>query len=192
MLFLEDVPQNLYEWLTSRLADGDDDRLAAACGMVERDLSAGVSFLASDGLLHFDAHFRNILTDGGRLYFSDFGLASSHRFELSDEERTFARMNRTHDGCHSFTGLVNALVTGVGGVTGPDPRNEFIRRWAAGHRPAGLPAAAARVITRYAPVAVVVNDFYAKLHRESRQTPYPADAVERACAAAGFAPWAQR
>ena len=186
VLFLEHVPQNLYEWLTPRLADGDDDRLAAACGMVERDLTAGVSFLASDGLLHFDAHFRNILTDGRRLYFSDFGLASSHRFELSDEEQTFARRNRTHDGCHAFTGLVNALVTGLGGVTGPAERNELVRRCAAGDGLDVLPPAAAAVVKRYAPVAVVMNDFYWRLHGESRQTPYPADEVERACAVAGL------
>ncbi|MFI7135214.1 hypothetical protein ACIBQ1_56840 [Nonomuraea sp. NPDC050153] len=31
----------------------------------------------SRGLLHFDAHFENILTGGQRLYFADYGLAVS-------------------------------------------------------------------------------------------------------------------
>lgn len=38
------------------------------------------------GLLHFDAHFENILTDGQRLFFADYGLAISSRFELSRDE----------------------------------------------------------------------------------------------------------
>ncbi|AXE87352.1 hypothetical protein C1703_20350 [Streptomyces sp. Go-475] len=33
-----------------------------------------VLFLNARGLLHFDALFQNILTDGRRLYFTDFGL----------------------------------------------------------------------------------------------------------------------
>ncbi|MFF2503082.1 hypothetical protein ACFVTY_06840 [Streptomyces sp. NPDC058067] len=43
----------------------------------------------SRGLLHFDAHFQNILTDGRRLYFADFGLALSSRFDLSPSEAGF-------------------------------------------------------------------------------------------------------
>jgi tRNA A-37 threonylcarbamoyl transferase component Bud32 len=30
----------------------------------------------SNGLMHFDAHFQNILTDGQRLYLADLGLSS--------------------------------------------------------------------------------------------------------------------
>ncbi len=55
-----------------------------------------------------------------------------------------------------------------------------------------MPAAAA-VIRRYAPIAVVVNDFYRRLHLEDRTTPYPIDEVERACGASGFeTPTSQR
>ena len=43
---------------------------------VERNLRAGVAFMTSHGLHHFDAHFKNVLTDGHRLYFTDFGLAA--------------------------------------------------------------------------------------------------------------------
>ena len=51
--------------------------------MVEKELEAGTSFMNARGLLHFDAHFQNILTDGERLYFADYGLAISSRFDLS-------------------------------------------------------------------------------------------------------------
>jgi len=51
-----------------------------------------------------------------------------------------------------------------------------------------LSPTAAAVVRRYAPIAVVINDFYVKLHRESRKTPYPTDDIERACAETGFEP----
>jgi thiamine kinase-like enzyme len=38
-------------------------------------------FVNACGLLHFDAHLGNILTDDKRLYFADYDLAISSRFE---------------------------------------------------------------------------------------------------------------
>ena len=55
-----------------------------------------------------------------------------------------------------------------------------------GADPANVPAPAAAIIKRYAPIAVVVNEFYRKLHLVSSTTPYPADEIGRACAATGF------
>jgi hypothetical protein len=68
VVFLEYFPQNLNEWFSTHLTD-------SAWAMVERVLAAGTSFMNACGLLHFDAHFENVLTDGERLYFADFGLA---------------------------------------------------------------------------------------------------------------------
>jgi hypothetical protein len=45
------------------------------------------------------------------------------------------------------------------------------------------PAAVAQVITRHAPGAVVMNDFYWDLFGKSRATPYPAADITRAMAA---------
>ena len=69
-LFLEYIPQNLHQWLSAQVEAGDEatDR---ACAMVEKNLAAGTSLMNARGLLHFDAHFENILTDGRRLYFAD-------------------------------------------------------------------------------------------------------------------------
>jgi hypothetical protein len=71
---------NLHEWLGEQMT---------ACGgvagrartMVERGLVAGTLFMNACGLLHFDAHLGNILTDDKRLYFADYDLAISSRFE---------------------------------------------------------------------------------------------------------------
>ncbi|HET6635714.1 MAG TPA: protein kinase family protein, partial [Streptomyces sp.] len=82
VLFLEYIPQTLPDWLTAQLQAGDETA-DQAIGMVERELQSGLAFMNARGLLHFDAHFHNILTDGRRLYFTDYGLALSSRFDLT-------------------------------------------------------------------------------------------------------------
>jgi hypothetical protein len=170
VLFLEYVPQNLYEWLRTQLDTLDD-----ACAMVEQSLLHDVRFMNANGLLHFDAHFANILTDGRQLYLADFGLTTSPRFELSDAERDFVARNDTHDLCHTITQLVNWIVTATRGTGNPKERNDFIRRCAQGREPE-----APVIVNRYAPLAVIVNDFYWTLHGESRTVPYPAEEIRRA------------
>jgi hypothetical protein len=187
VLFLEYVPQNVYQFLRDRLGRGDA-ALEVACVMVERSLRDDVSFMNASGLFHFDAHFANMLTDGQRLYLSDFGLATSPRFDLSADEREFIEANRSHDVGYAMTQLVNWLVTAVAGVVGAADRNAYIRRVAAGSPASDVPPWAAAIIARYAPIAAVLNDFYWKLFGESRQTPYPTAEVERVCARAGFSP----
>ena len=186
-LFLEYVPQNLIGWLRRQVARGDD-AVESACTMLERNLRAGTSFMNSSGLLHFDAHFNNILTDGRRLYFTDFGLAMSRRFELSGCEAAFFERNISHDGCYAVTQLVNWLVTALTEPADILSRNEYIRWCAAGGFPRNVVPAAAAIIHRYAPIAVVMNEFYWKLFGESRTTEYPAAEIQRVCASTGFKP----
>jgi hypothetical protein len=182
VLFLEYLPQNLHEWLSAQVALGAD-ATESACAMVEEGLTAGISFMNSRGLLHFDAHFRNILTDGRRLYFSDFGLAMSSRFDLSRVESEFFREHASHDVCYAVTQLVNWLVAALHPVV---DRRAFIRACAEGADPAGLPPSAATIVKRYALIAAVMNEFYWKLHTEDRTARYPVAEIESALAAAGF------
>jgi hypothetical protein len=187
VLFLEYIPQVLQAWLGGQLGRGPEG-VASACAVVERSLRAGLGFMNGNGLLHFDAHFGNILTDGQQLYFADLGLATSPRFDLSAAEADFASRHLGHDVCYALTQLVNWLVSNVCGVAvpatgGPVERNEFIRRCAAGDKVADAPAAVAEVIRRYAPAAVVMNDFYRDLFGKSRATSYPALDINRAMAA---------
>jgi hypothetical protein len=187
VLFLEYLPQGLDDWLGGQLARGPE-AVARAATLVERCLRLDLAFLNAGGLLHFDAHFGNIRADGQRLYVVDLGLATSPRFELSGAESEFVARHASHDVCYALTRLVNWLVTNVCGVAtpatgGPAERNEYIRRRAAGARVVDVPPAVAAVVARYAPVAVVMNDFYWDLFGVSRATPYPAVEVERA------APW---
>ena len=176
-LFLEYIPHNLHQWLGGQMNAGGQaaDR---AWAMVEKNLEAGTSFMNSRGLLHFDAHFENILTDGQRLFFADYGLALSSRFELSPEEAAFFGRHRTYDRCYTVTYMVNWLITNLHGHASDD-REAQLRAYAQGERPIGVPETAAAILTRYAPLTTVITDFFRKLQHESRETPYPLEDIRR-------------
>ncbi|UBU18625.1 BUD32 family EKC/KEOPS complex subunit [Nonomuraea gerenzanensis] len=172
-LFLEHFPRSLREWLDERVRAGDADR---ACALAEQGVREAVSALNAGGLLHFDAHFGNVLTDGRRCYLTDFGQAVSARFDLSAEERAFYRRHLTFDRTYTLAFMVNWL---AGTFHGADwqGRRVLVRGWAAGERPAGVPGGVAALLSRHSPLATVLNDFYHELQSESRKTPYPLEKI---------------
>lgn len=173
-LFLEYVPHTLHDWFHARLRTDDAD---SACALVEQGLDAVTKFLREQQLLHFDAHFGNILTDGRRLHLTDYGLSLSGRFRLDPQEREFFDRHRPYDRAYAFSYLVHWLVVDQYGL-GRDEREDFIRACADGRRPEGIPRAAAALISRHARLAVVVGDFNRRLEQESRLTPYPHEAAD--------------
>jgi hypothetical protein len=182
MIFLEYFPWNLSVWLEQQLA-GSPEEIDSACKMVERDLSGDVSLMNALGLLHGDAHFANILTDGERLYFADFGLAISKRFELSVEEVSYQQVNASLDRAYVLANWINQLVkTWVPTIGIPKARNALVQAVANGQTPdtliPDLPICVAKSIQCHAPVAAAINDFYARLRSESRSTPYPRAGIE--------------
>ena len=80
VLFLEYIPHVLETWLL-----GNPDKLQKPLN----DLRTTISFLRTKGLIHFDSHFHNILTDGDRTYLTDFGLVLDESFTLTKEEKSF-------------------------------------------------------------------------------------------------------
>lgn len=92
VVFLESIPQNLNKYLREENPQNRRD-----VEMVERDIRRTTAFMESKGMIHFDAHRWNLLTDGKQVYFSDFGLATSREFELSDAEREFFEKNHGYD-----------------------------------------------------------------------------------------------
>jgi hypothetical protein len=177
-LFLEYIPQNLHQWLGTQVEAGDQ-AANRACAMVERELAAGTSFMNSRGLLHFDAHFENILTDGRRLYFADFGLAISAGFELSQDEADFFDRHQAYDRCYTATCLVNWLITALYGYRREDREGRYalIRAYAQGNRPTGIPEEGAAILARHALTAAVISDFNRRFQGQSRQTPYPVEEI---------------
>jgi hypothetical protein len=179
MLCFEHIRTPLPDWLGERTAAGD----VGAFTTVDEQLRRAVLGMNRLGLFHFDAHLGNILTDGRQLRLVDFGLAVSSMFELSEAERSFLTDNSTHDICHTVTRLVDWLVTTLMHPNDWEARDELVREIAHDPNVVGdLPDAAAAIIARYAPVAIVINAFYRRLHLEDRWSPYPADAARKAAA----------
>lgn len=187
VLFCEYVPHTLHDWLAAQVALGEG-AAAPAFSLVDTNLRSAVSFMNAKGLLHFDVHFKNILTDGHQIYIADFGLATSSRFELSEAEWAFLGLNQAHDGCYVVTEFVNWLVTSLIGTVTRRDRIDLIRSYATGDESPVVIEAAAEIIKRYAPIASVMNDFYSRLIWENRTTPFPVEEIRRICATTGFAP----
>lgn len=186
VLFCEYIPHNLHDWMTERVTIGETEA-NSAFAMVESELRSAVSFMNYQGLLHFDVHFKNVLTDGHHIYIADFGLATSSRFELSDSELEFFELNKAHDECYVVTHLVEWLVAALIGLMKRKDRIDFIRRCANGYdTTAEVGSVAMSIISRYAPIATVINDFYTKLLVDSRTTPFPAEEIQRVSEATEF------
>lgn len=87
-IFLEHVPHPLVFWLMMN-QDRIDDVLAQ---LVEITAS-----LRQQGIVHFDAHLANVVTDGQQCRLGDFGLVMASDFELSRSERTFLARHAYYD-----------------------------------------------------------------------------------------------
>ncbi len=88
ILFLEYIPHVLETWLLL-----NPNKLQKPLD----DLRATIAFLRKKGIIHFDAHFCNILTDGERIYLTDFGLVLDKSFALTSDEKSFFKQNTFYD-----------------------------------------------------------------------------------------------
>jgi hypothetical protein len=88
LLFLEYIPHTVATWLHDH---------PSKLPLVMSDMQATVAFLRKHGIIHLDAHFFNMLTDGKRVYLTDFGLALDRQFELTPEEKQFYTKNSYYD-----------------------------------------------------------------------------------------------
>lgn len=61
------------------------------------DMRGTIAFLRANKIIHFDAHFCNILSDGDRTYLTDFGLVLDKSFALTKDEESFFEQNAFYD-----------------------------------------------------------------------------------------------
>ena len=87
-LVLEHIPYRMQEWIMS-----NQDRVPD----VTDQLFAAVALLRRNGMVHFDAHFGNVLTDGETVYLADFGLLNAAGFDLTKPERAFLGRHAHYD-----------------------------------------------------------------------------------------------
>jgi len=123
-LFLDCVPYALRDWLREQLTAGSV-QAETAVTLVDQQLLGAVRHMGSAGMSHFDVHFGNVLTDGHRVYLSDFGLASAQRFQLDSSEQSFLRLTADHDLAYCAAALVNTIAATSLRFTDPKERNEL-------------------------------------------------------------------
>jgi len=173
-LCLEYVPHNVQTWLSAQMLQGGD-RADAAVTFVEKQLKATNRHINMQGLMHFDAHFENILTDGEQLYLSDFGSALSSEFDLSTAETEFFKRHQSYDQACAAVNMLHCIITSL---FGKDKWEVRLAEYLAGELGQVAPAID-EVIQRYAPMALIMDDFFQKLQKESKSTPYPAARIEQ-------------
>ena len=88
VLFLEYIPYTFETWLRE-----NPNKLQQPLD----DLRTTIDFLTTKGIIHFDAHFGNILTDGKQTYLTDFGLVLDKSFSLTSDEQSFFEQNKFYD-----------------------------------------------------------------------------------------------
>ncbi|WP_327092069.1 protein kinase family protein [Nonomuraea sp. NBC_01738] len=164
VVFLEHVPQTLAEWLTGR-RDAEPYQWAA------RELARVAVFLRERGMVHFDGHMNNILTDGRRLLFADFGLASSLDFELAPAEAAFVTEHLTYDEVFAMSQVLRYAIEAV---RGERTAEEFAVAWQAGDR-TGTPAGLATLLDRHLGDARILHHFHRNLLEHDLRTPFPAE-----------------
>jgi hypothetical protein len=165
-VFTEHFPKTLSEWMLENLQE-DNSSARNAILFVEERSSQAFEFMRSSNFVHFDAHFENVLTDGTRLYFADFGLAVDKSFELSAQERKFLSDHADYDAARFASSLVHTLCREIPGVKGWQQKLAEPDRYA--H---SLPLAAVAALQRYAPMAKYMAIFAQALKNTNRHTTF--------------------
>lgn len=126
-------------------------------------------FMASQNFLHMDAHFENILTDGEQLYYSDFGLALSDKFTLSNIENYFAKDNAYYDYASGSSNLMHTVLTSY---LGKDDWNVNLAKFTNDELGTQIPAIVKGLLSRHHGVAVKMDAFYKAIQRD-KSTHFP-------------------
>ena len=87
-LFLEYIPYTFSRWLGKNFLQLDS--------FINEILNT-IAFLQKNGIIHFDVHFNNILTDGNKIYLTDLGLVLDNHFDLGEAERAFFNKHILYD-----------------------------------------------------------------------------------------------
>ena len=100
-LVLEHVPWSLRDWLADH-----PEHVRPLLGR----LCDAITVLHDHGVLHLDAHYGNVVTDGDRLCLTDFGLALDAAFDLAPAERAFFEAHQHYDVGEALANLGSLVV----------------------------------------------------------------------------------
>ena len=92
VIFLEYFPYMLSKWLEKNRNEIQS---------LVNQMQDTINFLIKKDIIHFDIHFRNIITDGKKMYLTDFGLVLDKNFDLDEKEKLLFKENLYYD-CGEF------------------------------------------------------------------------------------------
>lgn len=110
------------------------------------------------------------------VYFADFGLAMSRRFDLLPEENAFFEKHSDYDRYYVITELAKNAIAAVVHEEDAILLDTYL---STKKMTIALPPAVASIAQRYRPIAVLMDKFFQGLRRESKSTPYPKIELER-------------
>jgi hypothetical protein len=172
-IFSEHFPQTLSEWLVEQLQSAPPSA-GAAISFTEEKAREAFDFMRSTNFIHFDAHLSNILTDGVRLYFADFGLALHDSFDLTQDERSFLTNHTEYDTARFASSMVHTICRAIPGNEGWSQKLANLDLQAK-----SLPPAAILALQKYAVAAKYMGQFARALintNRHARFAP-PSEAL---------------
>ena len=167
-LFLEFIPNQLYGWLNKQLSTNENAAINAV-RLVESQMQTTHYFMGSQNFLHMDAHFENILTDGEQLYYSDFGLALSDNFMLSNIENNFAKNNADYDYASGSSNLLHTVLTSY---LGKDDWSASLEKFTNDEFGTQIPTRVKGLLSRHHGAAVKMDEFHKAIQRD-KSTPFP-------------------
>ncbi|HUR49565.1 MAG TPA: hypothetical protein VMY88_08590 [Acidimicrobiales bacterium] len=196
-LVMEHIPHPMSDWLM-----GNQDRVEN----VIDQLFAAISVLGTEGIVHFDVHFANVLTDGETVHLADFGLLNDSRFELTKSELKFLQRHRHYDYASAILaiGLAprwrvwaepaasrTALVSGYPWLQGLERSRDFAAamidhasQMTTG--PLAVTPVYAETLRRYREVILYMSGFHDDMWENPRKrSPYDDDHVQRILREAG-------
>jgi hypothetical protein len=199
VLCLECFPQTVAGWLMSH-----PDQTP----LVLKEITAALKFLQNHGLIHFDVHLFNMLTDGQQIYLTDFGLTLDKQFSLSAAEAKFYDDHSDYDYGQLLWSLGTHLYATYRDLPPPEKQqvqnacgiNEemvfeqsldlllthFDTLAASGLM--NLATNFVAIIAQYRPVITLMHDFYRTMRgNDQKDTPFPRAALKQLLQESGFA-----
>lgn len=172
-IFSEHFPQTLSSWLLEQLQSARQSA-SAAISLTEQKAREAFDFMRRTNFVHFDAHLDNVLTDGVRLYFADFGLALHDSFDLTQHERSFLANHSEYDAARFSSSLVHTICRAMPG------KEEWSQKLAnLDLQTNSLPPAAIAALQKHAIAAQYMAKFAQALINTDRHTPFapPSEAL---------------
>jgi hypothetical protein len=198
VLFLEYVPHTFDPWLSRH-----PNRLGRAL----EELRATINFLRKKGIIHFDAHYWNVLTDGEQIYLTDFGLVLDRSFALTESERSFFQQHMDYD-YGEVLACLDSVLLHVYGAAPEQAKRELQQRYSIPdpthyHEQSRilldnleailqsgiltLDKSAAATLLKYRPIVMLMGSFFSSLQQSNRKdAQFPHARLRRLLKETGF------